>query len=142
MATADDVDNTSYQVLRDFVDRIVTSGIEHAPLARKLFTKKILSDEKYEAVIDRYTGQTNRERLDMIMLEVQSAVKSDETVLDTFIEILKDLSSKAGATLAKELEIASHKGKYNLSLFFDVLFLIKRLMHILVHWRHISRVNF
>ena len=53
---------------------IVISGIEHAPLPRKLFTKIVLSSKKYEAVIDRYTGQTNQERLNMIMLVVQSAV--------------------------------------------------------------------
>ena len=71
------------KVLVQSTDIIVGSGIDPAVLARKLYSKEIMSDNVYDRVRDKACKDTNEERLEVILSDLRSRVKNDASILTT-----------------------------------------------------------
>ena len=71
-------------------DDIVESNIDPPTLARKLFTKEIISEKVYKHVRDKTCSDTSVERLEFILDNLRSCVKQDANILMTFVDILRD----------------------------------------------------
>ena len=70
-------------------DIIVESSIDPPTLARKLFTKEILSEKVYKHVRDKTSSDTNVERLELILDDLRSRTKDDTNNMMTFVNILR-----------------------------------------------------
>ena len=71
-------------------DDIVESNIDPPTLARKLFTKEIISENIYMSVRNKSCSDTNVERLETILDNLRSRVKQDVNIFMTFVDILRD----------------------------------------------------
>ena len=77
------------KVLVQSTDIIVESGIDPAVLARKLYSKEVMSDNVYDRVRDKVSKDTNEDRLEAILSDLRSRVNNDASILMTFVNILK-----------------------------------------------------
>ena len=71
-------------------DTIVESNIDPFVLARKAYSKEIISEDVYKIVKDKKTGDTGAERLDKVLDDIKDHIKHDPNVLSTFLNILRD----------------------------------------------------
>ena len=67
--------NVAYEVMTDNISLIKSSGMSHLFLADKLLENKIISLEKKEAVTDRHTGHTEKERMDELLHILMKSIK-------------------------------------------------------------------
>ena len=79
----------AYKVLVQSTDIIIESGIDPVVLARKLYAKEIMSDYFYDRVRDKACRDSNEERLEAIVSDLRNRVKNDDSILITFVNILK-----------------------------------------------------
>ena len=79
----------AFKVLVQSTDIIIESGIDPVVLARKLYTKEIMSDNFYDRVRDKACRDSNEERLEAILSDLRNRVKNDDSILITFVNILK-----------------------------------------------------
>ena len=79
----------AFKVLVQSTDIIIESGIDPVVLARKLYTKEIMSDNFYDQVRDKACRDSNEEYLEAIVSDLRNRVKNDDSVLITFVNILK-----------------------------------------------------
>ena len=70
-------------------DIIVESTIDPFVLARKLYSKKIISEDVYKRVKDKVSRDTNEDRLETILDDIRDRVKYDVGTLTVFVEILR-----------------------------------------------------
>ena len=75
-------------------DIIVESNIDPIALARKLYSKEVISENSYKKVKDKETRETSSDRLDRILDDVKDHVKHNASTFTTFLDILKDDSLK------------------------------------------------
>ena len=78
--------------------------MEPPDIARKLFSKRVLNEQMFENITDRYTHETKRERLERVMTDVRSAVKHDESAFVTFIQAMEELNTIEVNELVMELK--------------------------------------
>ena len=71
-------------------DTIVESNIDPIILARKLYSKEIISEDVYTIVKDKKTGDTSTERLDYILDDLKDHIKHNASVFMIFLDILRD----------------------------------------------------
>ena len=89
--------------------------MEPPDIARKLFSKGVLNEQMHEDIIDRYTHETKRQRLDRVMTDVRSAVKNEERAFVKFIEAMEELNTIEINKLVSELKHDySQQGTHNL----------------------------
>ena len=93
------------------ISLIKSSGMSHIFLADKLLENKIISLEKKEAVTDRHTGRTEKERMDELLHILMKSIKVEERVFDIFLEILKKEDTILSHSCAKELSDAYKNAK-------------------------------
>ena len=80
----------SRRALVQCTDIIVESNVDPITLARKLYTKEVISENIYKKVKDKKTGETSSERLDQILDDVKDHVKHNASTFTIFLDILKD----------------------------------------------------
>ena len=71
-------------------DIIVESNIDPIALARKLYSKELISENIYKKVKDKETRETSFDRLDKILDDLKDHVKHNASTFTTFLDILKD----------------------------------------------------
>ena len=71
-------------------DIIVESNIDPIALARKLYSKEIISEHVYKIVKDKKTGDTSTDRLDYILDDLKDHIKHNSSAFMIFLDILKD----------------------------------------------------
>ena len=71
-------------------DTIVESNIDPYILARKAYSKEIISEDVYKVVRDKKTGDTSAERIEKILDGLRDRIKRDPNVLNIFLDILRD----------------------------------------------------
>ena len=71
-------------------DIIVESNIDPSVLARKLYTKEVISENVYMRVRDRASRDTNEESLETISVDLKSRVKYNVSIMMTFVDILRN----------------------------------------------------
>ena len=71
-------------------DTIVESNIDPIVLARKLYSKEIISEDVYKIVKDKKTGDTSTDRLDYILDDLKDHVKRNASAFMIFLDILRD----------------------------------------------------
>ena len=64
--------------------------VDHITLARKLYTKEVISENIYKKVKDKKTGETSLDRLDQILDDVKDHVKHHASTFTIFLDILRD----------------------------------------------------
>ena len=79
----------------------------HIFLADKLLENKIISLEEKEAVTDRFTGRTEKERMDELLHYLMKTIKvKGKEVFDIFLEILKKKDTILSHSCAEKLSDA------------------------------------
>ena len=76
------------RVIVQCTDIIVESNIDPIALARKLYSREIISEHVYKIVKDKKTGDTSTDRLDYILDDLKEHVKHNAFMI--FIDILRD----------------------------------------------------
>ena len=71
-------------------DIIVESNIDPFVLARKLYTKEVISENVYMRVRDGNSRDTNEDRLETILVDLKSRVKHNVSIMMTFVDILRN----------------------------------------------------
>ena len=71
-------------------DTIVESNIDPIVLARKLYSKEIISEDVYKIVKDKKTQDTSADRLDYILDDLKDHVKHNASTFMIFLDILRD----------------------------------------------------
>ena len=71
-------------------DIIVESTIDPIVLARKLYSKEVISEDVYKRVKDKSSRDTNEERLETILDDIRDRVKYDAGILTKFVDILRE----------------------------------------------------
>ena len=66
------------------------SNIDPIALARKLYSKEIISEDVYKIVKDKKTGDTSTDRLDSILDDLKDRVKHNGSAFMIFLDILRD----------------------------------------------------
>ena len=69
---------------------IVESNIDPIALARRLYSKEIISEDVYKIVKDKKTGDTSTERLHYILDDLKDHVKHNVSAFVIFLDILRD----------------------------------------------------
>ena len=69
---------------------IVESNIDPIALARRLYSKEIISEDVYKIVKDKKTGDTSTDRLDYILDDLKDHVKHNVSTFMIFLDILRD----------------------------------------------------
>ena len=98
--------NVAYEVIRENISLIKSSGMGHIFLADKLLENKIISLEEKEAVTDPLTRCTEKERMDELLRYLMKSIKVEERIFDIFLEILKKQDTILSLRLAKKLSDA------------------------------------
>ena len=70
---------------------IVESSIDPFALARRLYSKEIISENVYKRVSDSKTRDTMEDHLDKILDHLKDLAKNDASILIAFLDILSDL---------------------------------------------------
>ena len=70
-------------------DIIVESTIDPIPLARKLYSEEIISENVYKRVKDEACRDTDEKRRDIILDEMKDRIKHDAGILTKFMDILR-----------------------------------------------------
>ena len=71
-------------------DIIVESNVDPFALARKLYSKEVISENIYKKVKDRETRETCSDRLERILDDLKDRVKYNASTFKTFLDILRD----------------------------------------------------
>ena len=72
---------------------ITESSIDSSALARKLYSEEILPDNVYKTVKDRKCGNTNAERLEIILeCMIDQVNKGDVNIYKKFLDALRYLA--------------------------------------------------
>ena len=90
---ADNTSESCDKVVRALVqctDVIVESTIDPIVLARKLYSKEVISEDVYKRVKDKSSRDTNEERLETILDDIKDRVKYDAGILTKFVDILRE----------------------------------------------------
>ena len=69
---------------------IVESNIDPTVLARRLYSKEIVSEDVYKIVKDKNTRDTSTERLDYILDDLKDHVKHNASAFTIFLDVLRD----------------------------------------------------
>ena len=72
-------------------DTIVESSIDPKTLARKLYSKEVISESVYKKVKDNETRYSKEERIEEILDDLRDRIKHDPNVLTKFLSTLKEL---------------------------------------------------
>ena len=72
-------------------DKFVESGIDPFVLARKLYSKEVISEDVYRKVKDKQCRDTSEERLENILDCLKNRIE-DNANLTIFLDILRNLS--------------------------------------------------
>ena len=78
------------KALHQCTDIIVESTIDPIVLARKLYTKDVISEDVYKKVKDKACRDTNEDCLETILDDIKDRVKYDVGTLTIFVEILRE----------------------------------------------------
>ena len=80
------------RALGQCTDTIVESSIDPKALARKLYSKEVISESVYKKVKDNGTRDSKEERIEEVLDELRDRIKHDPNVLINFLSTLKELS--------------------------------------------------
>ena len=87
------------RALAQCTDVIIESSIDSFTLARRLYSKEVISESIYKKVIDMETRDTSEGRLERILGHLRDRVRRDANILISFLNILKDLTHQDLAAL-------------------------------------------
>ena len=85
--------DVAYEVLSANTSMIKESAIDLMYLADKMLEGEIITEEEKRAVIDRSTGRTTDERMDMLLNSLKSTVKFDGATFGWFLQVLEDIGT-------------------------------------------------
>ena len=71
-------------------DIIVESNIDPISLARKLYSKEVISENIFKKIKDKNTGETSSDRLDQILDDLKDHVKHNASIFAIFLDTLRD----------------------------------------------------
>ena len=71
-------------------DIIVESNVDPITLARKLYSKEVISENIYKKVKDKETRETSSDRLERILDDLKDHVKHNVKTFTLFLDILRD----------------------------------------------------
>ena len=87
------------RALAQCTDVIIDSSIDPFDLARRLYSKEVISESIYKKVVDMETRDTSKYRLERILGHLRDHVTRDANILISFLNILKDLKYQDLAAL-------------------------------------------
>ena len=99
----------AYKALHDNITYILDAKLDVHHLANEFLSLNIISDNDWEFVNDRDSGQTAVQRMGHLLDLIMATVKRNGSVFDQFIDILRD-GSQRERDLADRL-ITSYEGK-------------------------------
>ena len=71
-------------------DIIVESNIDPISLARKLYSKEVITENIFKKIKDKNTGETSSDRLDQILDDLKDHVKHNASIFAIFLDTLRD----------------------------------------------------
>ena len=83
--------DAALRTLSQCTDTIVESSIDPKALARKLYSKEVISESVYKKVRDGETRYSKEERIEEILDDLRDRIKHDPNVLTKFLSTLKEL---------------------------------------------------
>ena len=83
--------DAALRALAQCTDTIVESSIDPKELARKLYSKEVISESVYKKVRDRKTRDSNQEHIEKVLDDLRDRVKHDPNVLIKLLSTLKEL---------------------------------------------------
>ena len=83
--------DVALRVLAQCTDTIVESSIDPKALARKLYSKELISESVYKKVRDRETRDSREERIEEVLDDLRDRIKHDPNVLIKLLSTLKEL---------------------------------------------------
>ena len=83
--------DVALRALGQCTDTIVESNIDPKALARKLYSKEVISESVYKKVRDKETRDSKEERIEEILDDLRDRIKHDPNVLTKFLSTLKDI---------------------------------------------------
>ena len=75
-------------------DIIIESNIDAFALARRLYSKEVISEGLYKRVRDKKTGDSNEDRLELVLDDLKSRVTHNASIFISFLNILNDLTQQ------------------------------------------------
>ena len=75
-------------------DIITESNIDASALARRLYSKEVISEGLYKRVRDKKTGDSNEDRLELVLDDLKSRVTHNASIFISFLNILNDLTQQ------------------------------------------------
>ena len=87
------------RALTQCTDIIIESSIDPFALARRLYSKEIISEGTYKRARDKKTGDSSEDRLELILDHLKDRVTHNASILISFLNILKDLTHQDLAVL-------------------------------------------
>ena len=84
--------DVALRALAQCTDTIVESTIDPKALARKLYSKEVISESVYKKVKDRETRDTKEENIEEVLDDLRDRIKHDPNVLTKLLSTLKELS--------------------------------------------------
>ena len=94
---------SSIKALSQSSSIIASSQIDLFVLAYSLFSAELISEADYKDVLDR-SEQSSKDRIHQLMSIIKHATRSDESVFERFIGVLKEYNSSTSLVLAENLE--------------------------------------
>ena len=79
------------RALAQCTDVITESSIDPFALARRLYSKEVISESIYKRVIDKETRDSNEDRLERILGHLRDRVSHNASILISFLNILNAL---------------------------------------------------
>ena len=87
------------RALAQCTDIITESSIDPFTLARRLYSKEVISESIYKRVIDKETRDSNEDRLERILGHLRDHVSHNVKILTSILNILNDLEYQYLAVL-------------------------------------------
>ena len=83
--------DVALRALGQCTDTIVESTIDPKALARKLYSKEVISESVYKKVRDKEARDSKEERIEEVLDDLRDRIKHDPNVLTKFLFTLKEL---------------------------------------------------
>lgn len=94
--------SSSIRALSQNSSIIASSQIDLFVLTYNLFSAELISEADYKDVLDR-SEQSSKDRIHQLMSTIKHAARSDESVFERFIRVLKEYNSSTSLVLAENL---------------------------------------
>ena len=80
------------RALAQCTDVITESSIDPFTLARRLYSKEVISESIYKKVRDKKTGDSSEDRLELILDNIKDRITHNASILISFLSTLNEMT--------------------------------------------------